>query len=149
MNFRNMIAVAAVSVSVLAIGQVNAETISYDVTGTFSDFPNSVAHNFTADFTLTVSGGQATSGTGTITGIGYNPSQAFSLTLLTANSPGVEINGSNQQLYKSNDGTHWVGWNTSTTVAFDGADSGPWQLRFDGVGAIRTKPARRRLPLAV
>jgi PEP-CTERM motif len=88
----------------------NASTVEYIVTGTDQ---NSLA--YTADVFLDVTGGVATSGTGTLTGAitGLLGGATQSLTLVTASTPGAE----NPLGYRSSTGTDL--FNVDTVVPVD------------------------------
>jgi len=106
MNFRALALGSLLSAGLYA--QANASV--YTVTGIVDSDP------FTATFSLTVAGGQAASGTGTISGGGLTGAQ--SLTLITLSSPGVEDDGGGLLGYRSNDGTDW--FDADTAVPIDG-----------------------------
>lgn len=73
---------------------------------------------YTATVSLNTSGGQAISGTGSLTGVGFTGPQ--SLTLVTLSSPGVEIEGGGFLGYRSNDGTDWTGADTAVPIDTSG-----------------------------
>lgn len=81
----------------------------YNVSGSVNGY------DFNAVFSLTVSGGHATAGTGAISGGGLDNLE--SLTLVTLSSPGVEDDGGGLLGYRSNDGTDW--FNAGTAVPID------------------------------
>lgn len=98
------------SAAVLALGlaaplAANAATDTYQ----FSD-----PGYFTGVFSLDVTGGQATGGTGVIDVPGYAPE---SLTLITLATPGVENDGGGLLGYRANDGTD--DFNDDTAVPID------------------------------
>jgi hypothetical protein len=100
---------AAVGLSVMVTSHANAAVLMYNFTGNVNSDP------YSAQVSLDVSGGHATSGTGTITGGGLTGTQ--SLTLITLASPGVENDGGGLLGYRSNDGTDW--FNAGTVVPID------------------------------
>jgi hypothetical protein len=96
-----------------------------------------VTYNFSAPgfwsgtISLDVTGGVATSGTGTLDVPGYAPQE---LVLITPSAPGYE----NPPGYRANDGTDWFGINQNVPIDSDG-------LLFD-VGTsrpLRSQPPRR------
>jgi hypothetical protein len=94
----------------ISLSALPASASVYSVSGSVNGDP------FTASFSLTVSGGQATGGTGAISGGGMTGTQ--SLTLVTLATPGVENDGGGLLGYRSNDGTDWFG--AGTAVPIDG-----------------------------
>jgi hypothetical protein len=113
MTLNKHLAAAAMGAAALGTGSVaSAATMIYDISGSE---PNS--STYTAQVTLDVVGGQAISGTGYINS--SDVAGPLALTLITASTPGVEINpfpgvpiG-----YRSNDGTDDGG---DTVVPIDG-----------------------------
>jgi PEP-CTERM motif len=104
-RLKNGLAVLIGAVLISAASAANASIVEYVVTGVDQ---NSLG--FTADVFLDVTGGQATSGTGTLTGAitGLTGGLPLSLTLVTASTPGAE----NPLGYRSSTGTDLFGVDT-------------------------------------
>jgi hypothetical protein len=109
MNWQTIVLAAVFGLSVLSASHADAAVVVYNFSGEVNDDP------YTAYASLDVSGGNAISGTGTITGAGLTGTQ--SLTLITLASPGVENDGGGLLGYRSNDGTDW--FNADTVVPID------------------------------
>jgi len=92
-------------------GAAEASTVSYTVSGTDSLF---VA--FTAQFTLDVTGGFATSGTGSITDINFGGSKP--LTLITLSTPDANYGGTVG--FRSNGGTDYFGFDSAVPITASG-----------------------------
>ena len=112
MKFQVMMLSAALGLSLLGATQANASVVMYDFNGAVNGDP------YSAQVSLDVSGGQATSGMGSITGAGLTGTQ--SLTLVTLASPGVENDGGGLLGYRSNDGTDVFDADTSVPIDANG-----------------------------
>lgn len=105
MVLKNGFAVLLCAAAISAASAANADVVEYVVAGTDQ---NSLAYS--ADVFLNVTGGVATSGTGTLTGAitGLTGGQPETLTLVTASTPGAE----NPLGYRSSTGTDLFGVDT-------------------------------------
>jgi len=113
MKIKMLLAGAALaSLGAIAPLAANATTINYDFTGA------SPLGAYTAEFSLDVVGGQAISGTGTISGADFSGTE--DLTLITLATPGVEVDGGGLLGYRSNDGTDIFDAGTSAPIDSNG-----------------------------
>ncbi len=130
MNLKCLGAALAVWCST-ALG-AQASTVTFDFSGV-----DALNDDYTAEAILNVSGGYATSGTGTITDTAFGGPQ--SLTLITAATPGAE-GGSGNFGFRANDGTDWLGNDSAVPITSSGGlvfgigpNLGPGQPALFGV----------------
>ena len=103
---------AAAAASLLLAQSAMAANETFDFTGL------SGLGAYSADVTLDVVGGQALSGGGSISGVGFSGSE--SVTLITASTPGAEQDGGGLFGYRFNDGTDLFGADTTVPVDANG-----------------------------
>jgi hypothetical protein len=106
----------ALAMQAACAASASAASFIYDYTFTGSVTPNgfAAALPFTAEVKIDVTNGNATSGSGTISGAGLVGTQ--NLTLVTLMSPGVENDGGGLLGYRSNDGTDWFDVDTAVPI---------------------------------
>lgn len=112
MKSKPAVLAAAFGLVVLSASHANAAVVIYNLAGDVNSDP------YTAHVSLDVSGVNAISGTGTITGAGLTGTQ--SLTLITLASPGVENDGGGLLGYRSNDGTDVFDADTAVPIDANG-----------------------------
>lgn len=110
------VGIGAAVAGALALGMIadgaRAATVSYEFSGL-----DAVSDPYTAQVSLTVSGGFAVSGSGTITDAAFGGTQA--LTLVTAALPDVE-GGPGNFGYRSNRGDDFFGFDSAVPITSSG-----------------------------
>jgi hypothetical protein len=105
MTIRTWLASAAIAGTLAAPGVANATIVDLTISGSLD------GHSYTGTLSLDVTGGQATSGTGTLSILGFTNAP---LVLITTSSPGNE---GNPVGYRANDGTDY--FNTGKAYPID------------------------------
>jgi hypothetical protein len=105
MTIRTWLASAAIAGALAAPGVANATTVDLTISGSLD------GHSYTGTLSLDVTDGQATSGTGTLSILGFTNAP---LVLITTSSPGNE---GNPVGYRANDGTDY--FNTGKAYPID------------------------------
>jgi hypothetical protein len=146
-NFKSWLCVFVVTSAMFgAVGGANASFVTFDISGT-----DPLSNSFAGHVTLNVSGGFATSGTGTITSSGFGGIEQ-PLTLITEATPHSNYGGTIG--FRSNGGTDFWGfdnavpitssngflfalsstpvWGEDALFAFYGDGSGGYQAAFFG-----------------
>ena len=105
MTIRTWLASAAIAGALAAPGVANATIVDLTISGSLD------GHSYTGTLSLDVTDGQATSGTGTLSILGFTNAP---LVLITTSSPGNE---GNPVGYRANDGTDY--FNTGKAYPID------------------------------
>jgi hypothetical protein len=105
MTIRTWLASAAIAGALAAPGVANATIVDLTISGSLD------GHSYTGTLSLDVTDGQATSGTGTLSILGFTNAP---LVLITTSSPGNE---GNPVGYRANDGTDY--FNTGQAYPID------------------------------
>jgi hypothetical protein len=112
MKVRNLVAALVMAGAMLgSAGGANASFVTYNISGL-----DALSTAYSANITLDVSGGFATSGTGTITDVNFGGTEPLSL--ITLALPGANYSGTVG--FRANDGTDFYGFDNAVPISSSG-----------------------------